>query len=623
MTKKLLALLLVLAMVFTMTACGSDKPATESGADTSTVTDESKEEVENVVVVGDITSIDANMMGGWTNGAANAKIRTLVFGSSVVAYTKEGQFMVDETIVADSVITVNEDGTKTYQFTLNEGLKYSDGSPITAKDYLFDIMLSASPEFVELGGSDLSNGRYFIGYEDYNTGVSSTFEGLKLIDELTFSLTIKAEELPYYYDIAYAVATPLPMAIIAPDATITDDGTGATLSEAFNIDVLKETVNNPETGFRFKPTTSSGPYVLSNYDVGTKEAVLTINPNYAGTYDGVQPSIEKIVMKLVEEATMMDELRAGSVDLLTSTSGGDSIETGLDIVDEGLASYSSYLRAGYGKIAFSCDFGPTQFPEVRQAMAYALDRDEFARQYSGGYAQVVHGYYGLSQQETKDSVDFIENELNHYPVDLAVAEQTLVDGGWTLNADGSDYVKGTDTLRHKDVDGEMMPLIIQWANTDNIISDLISTMLPEALAGIGMKLESTIIEFTVMLQHLYREGDIMANPEYHMFNLATGFTPINSYWLYFSPEEFGNYNTAFLDDAELQEISTKMKSITPGDYDSWLELWQQLQARWNELMVEIPLYSDEYHDFYNSNLTNYTPDALWQWESAIVYASMG
>ena len=61
------------------------------------------------------------------------------------------------------------------------------------------------------------------------------------------------------------------------------------------------------------------------------------------------------------------------------------------------------MRAGYGKITFACDFGPTQFPAVRQAIAYLLDRNEFASQYSGGYARVVNGYFGLSQWEYREN----------------------------------------------------------------------------------------------------------------------------------------------------------------------------------------------------------------------------
>ena len=79
--KKVLALMLALAMVFAFAACGG-KTATQH-------------EVGGQVVVGSTTDLDANMLDGWTNGAQNASIRTLIFGGAPIAYTQEGEFAVD------------------------------------------------------------------------------------------------------------------------------------------------------------------------------------------------------------------------------------------------------------------------------------------------------------------------------------------------------------------------------------------------------------------------------------------------------------------------------------------------------------------------------------------------
>lgn len=66
----------------------------------------------------------------------------------------------------------------------------------------------------------------------------------------------------------------------------------------------------------------------------------------------------------------------------------------------------TYINAfnGYGKIAFSCNFGPTQFKAVRKAIAYCLDRVEFCNLYSGGYAVVVNSYYGQAGFEFRNAL---------------------------------------------------------------------------------------------------------------------------------------------------------------------------------------------------------------------------
>ena len=57
------------------------------------------------------------------------------------------------------------------------------------------------------------------------------------------------------------------------------------------------------------------------------------------------------------------------------------------------ADYVHYSRAGYGKLGFRADFGPVQFPAVRQAIALCMDREDFAKQFTGGYGGVVDGPY--------------------------------------------------------------------------------------------------------------------------------------------------------------------------------------------------------------------------------------
>ena len=606
--KKVLALMLAFAMVFAFAAC-------DDGTTQHTVGGQ--------IVVGSVTDLDANMLDGWTNGAQNAAIRSLIFGGATVTYTKEGEFEVDPYVAKSVESTENDDGSKTYTIEIRDDLKWNDeeNTPITAEDYVFSLLFYASPEYASLDASDVHTyTNCYVGYEAYNSGESKTFQGIRLIDDHSFSVTITAEELPYHYDIAYAAVDPLPMHVIAPDVTITDSENGVTISDNFTSELLETTVN-ANGAYRYLPQVTYGPYQLESYDDSTKQAVLVINDNFLGTYDGVKPSIERIVLKTVNDATQMDELEAGSVDLISGVSGGTAINSGLDVCDAGNAQYAVYDRAGYGQITFACDFGPTQFASVRQAIAYCLDRDEFARQYSGGYAKVVNGLYGLSTPEYKRNQETVDNELNNYAKDLEKAKEVLIADGWTLNADGGEFVEGVDEVRYKNVDGELMACEINWANTpDNPVSDLLNTMLPSEMAKVGMKLNATTVEFGVLLNNMYRTG--IDEPTYHMFNLATGFVPISSYWYEYSMDDayMGSYNANFIRDEELASIAAEMKQIPYEDEEAWDAAWINLQKRWNELLPNIPLYSDEYHDFYSNKIQNYDPDSLWQWERAIVYA---
>ena len=138
---------------------------------------------------------------------------------------------------------------------------------------------------------------------------------------------------------------------------------------------------------------------------------------------------------------MMNELEAGTVDVLYSASGGDTINAGLDLVEEGVANQVTYMRNGYGQLQFDCSVFPTDSEKVRQAIAYCLDRNEFARQYTGGYGSVVHSFYGLAQWEYQESVDWINENLNTYDMNVEAAIALLEEDGWTLNADGNSLLR--------------------------------------------------------------------------------------------------------------------------------------------------------------------------------------
>ena len=69
--------------------------------------------------------------------------------------------------IAETINAQNEDGSKTYTMTINDGLVWSDGSPITAKDYVFELLLENGPTMIEIGYPG-ANMNVYVGYEEYN-----------------------------------------------------------------------------------------------------------------------------------------------------------------------------------------------------------------------------------------------------------------------------------------------------------------------------------------------------------------------------------------------------------------------------------------------------------------------
>lgn len=635
-TKKIASLLLAGLLALSVAACGqqpvtnndqgssSEVSTSESQSSTSSdaeagQTGEKPTEPTGQMVIGSITQLENEFYDtSYSSAETNYNLYDLLHGGAeAVTYTKEGEFQYNDTVVASHEETENEDGTKTFTVTIKDGLVWSDGTPITAKDYVFAVLLESSDEMAGVDQYPSNVGYSYVGYDEWFAGTADTFAGVHLVDDMTYSLTVKAEELPYHYDITYASVRPRPLHVIAPDCDVVDTENGAQITGEFTTELLSETINNTETGYRYNPQVTCGPYLFDSFDQASQQATLKVNPNYMGDYRGVKPVIETLIIKTVSSDTMMNELEAGTVDLLYSSSGGDTINAGLDLVEEGVANQVSYMRNGYGKIQFDCSVFPTDSEKVRQAIAYCLDRGEFARQYTGGYGSVVHSFYGLAQWEYQESADWINENLNTYDMNVEAAIALLEEDGWTLNADGTPY--SGSGVRYKDVDGELKPLVIEWCNSEgNPVSELLATMLPETMEAAGMQLNATTTDFATLLSGLEHAGDT----QYNMYNLATGFATANSPWYYFSsdPAWMGSYNTNWIDDQELSDAATALKSIPYEDHDGWLSAWQNFIKVWNEKLPDVPLYSDQYYDFISTRVQGWDNNATWGWQNAVLDA---
>lgn len=105
-------------------------------------------------------------------------------------------------------------------------------------------------------------------------------------------------------------------------------------------------------------------------------------------FEGQKPSIQTVVITKVEASTWADALKTGEINVYEGIADGTEVNTVLDMIDNGADLQTvQYDRAGYGKIQFFCDVTPTQFVEVRQAIAMLLDRASFADTFCAGWVR--------------------------------------------------------------------------------------------------------------------------------------------------------------------------------------------------------------------------------------------
>lgn len=556
--------------------------------------DWTSEKEDNSIIMGNTTDLSGKFryaaFGGTNPGAADLDVQNLSTGLETVATTKEGGFEWNPTVVKSHEETMNEDGTRTYTVTIYDDLKLSDGTPVTVKNYVVFPMVFSSPVGVAAAGKDHQSGMTLEGFKTFNTydgtegSGTKELAGLRMIDDYTYSITVSADYANYFYAISYAGLSAYDVSLWIGDADVKDDGNGVYFTDDFYAkegdkyvmaDHIVTASQNTDTTYPY-----SGPYVVKSYDSADKSAVLELNPNFKGNYEGVKPTIAKVVYKKIVSSTQLEDLKAGTLDVIAGITGGDETNEALALADgsDGKYVYTHYSRAGYGKLGFRADYGPAQFTEVRQAIAYCMDRAKFAKDFTGGYGGVVDGPYYSGSWMYKAAVDQ-GMILNAYATSVDSAIEVLTEGGWVYDAEGNDYVEGVrykkipgdiateNDINYKSKDGAYvttkvgddyyMPLVLNWYGTsDNAFTDQLMTGFAsnDNVIAAGFNVQYTIGDFSPMLDELYQAavyGYYSGSPMYSVFNFATGFTSAAydySYQMTIDPAMYDDYSAYYIKD---------------------------------------------------------------------------
>lgn len=642
--KKFLALLLAVVMVLTMVACGEKK-------------------ADGQVVIG--TSTEAS--GDWAYSAfvrnpnaTDKAVMTLTDDMTTIESNQHGDYVINKTVVKSYERIEEENGNVTFKFVINDGLKFNNGEAVTAENFVAWTMFLVSPAGKEMGVVSATY-NMLPGGLAYRNGETNVLSAVRLYDEKTFSITIaKTGEdgvtnyLPFYYDLTYASMQAVNLTYWFGEGwSVKDDGEGVYFVNADGKEFTAATVGDTVTAGRFATgnRVTAGPYNLVSFDESSREIVLEVNENYNGNFEGQKPGIKKLVIVKTSDDTVMDMISTGQIQIYSQIADGAQVNAVLDLIEAGTidSSPSQYDRAGYGYFGFSCDLGPAQFTEFRQAVAYLLNRVEFAQTFCQGWGSVVHGPYCTAFTMTAKTD--IDKKVNHYDYNPEKAVELLKQAGFVYNADGSDYVDGSGEVRYAKVTEEqaryyesfnkvladgtiLMPATLNWASSEgNSVSALLTTMLAssDATKAAGVSIVKTEMTFPSLLSYMYRQemngavGDFSV-PTYNMFNLAIGYNGgvyDESYNWTTDPEYIEQgYNVQHLYDKELDKLSMDMVyGVEPDDEATYLSLWEKYIIRWNELLPMVPLYSNIYVSVYPNTIDNYAEDSFWGFERAILYAN--
>ena len=420
--------------------------------------------------------------------------------------------------------------------------------------------------------------------------------------------------------------------MIAPGCQVKDDGEGAYIDGAFTADVLRGTMLDAQTGYVTHPSVVSGMYTLVSYDGA--QAEFELNRNYKLAERDTVP-IKRIVFKTVSNDTMIDELQNGTVDLLTKVTSASAVEQGNKLP----YAYAkvSYPRTGLSMISFCCESSAVSSQAVRQAIAYCTDRDAIVSSYVGANGQRVDGYYGVGQwvyqlvsgkmaapvarvsnaasDEEKAAYNATMADWNSlslanvatYALNLDAAKALLDQDGWALNADGiREKLVGDQTVQLK------LSLVYPEGNT---IADALQAHMVENLAQVGIELTLQAKPMAELLKLYYRQEARDCDMIYLATNFSVCFDPSAT----FSPDDAaqGVSNRTAIADEELYQLAKDMSSTVPGDLLGYCRKWIAFQERYAEMLPAIPVYSNNYNDYYTKRLKSFKVSERVSWAEAI------
>jgi peptide/nickel transport system substrate-binding protein len=288
----------------------------------------------------DVDSLDpAESYYAWVWNFSRYYARTLTTASAAVGLGGD-KLQLD---LAKSQ-TISSDGL-TYTYTLKDGLKWEDGTPITSQDIKYGIERAFAQDVITGGPT------YLIGLLDEGQNYKGPYKdpsGLNSIqtpDTNTITFTLKSPFADFPFLLAMPSAAPVKQSM----------DTGAK--------------------YRDKPF-SSGPYVVSNYQPG-KSITLTRNQYWSSATDSVRKALpDEIDVTLnVDPNTIDNELMAGQVDIDTSQVGVQAAAQAKILLDPTLKKNADEPNTGFIRyFAINTQVKPFDNIHCRNAVQYAADK---------------------------------------------------------------------------------------------------------------------------------------------------------------------------------------------------------------------------------------------------------
>lgn len=377
--------MLAVLMVLSLAACGktpaepTQTPSTQPSTETPTTeaTEPAPTYAIDTLTVGTTAAIETAVFGEYNFDMLASGVSEL----PLVYQDTKGEYH-------PLLATYATEDAATWTYTIQDGMTWSDGAPVTAEDILFTLQYdqaNGSANFEAQTGEDgkVTEAKY--------TGYSLSD------DKMSISLTLASPNV-------------------------------RELSNMTSFRVMpKHVYEGKDTVSEAEGRITCGPYVLESFNKEAGTITFAVNEYYPQ-----KPNVEKIVYQLFgNEDTMYLALQQGDIDMVWAYSTGVagtyqdvlSTDTNVSLVNVAAANAPAVLAFNNAKGLFSDE-------NLRQAVSYALNYEEFKTYFGSAYAEIPNRGFVPST-----TVGYTDTEK--LTTDTAKADEYMKAAGYTeKNADG-------------------------------------------------------------------------------------------------------------------------------------------------------------------------------------------
>lgn len=514
---RILSLLLAGVMALGLTACGASNAgaaADETGSaavsteSASSDTAASGEKIINVGVTNTIGSLNPLLLNG---GEINKYATGLMF-LPLMELDADLNF---EGMLADSITT---EDNKNFIVHIDDAATWSDGTPVTADDVVYTALRLASPV---IGNTAMM---YYVfegvGDDGFVEEGAESIDGIQKVDDKTVQFTTK-EEMPITtFENSYArYLLTLPKHVI-------EQYSEEELSTA-------EWFNHPDV--------VSGPFIVTDFDVDHYISYEANKDYWKGA-----PKIDKLNIKIVDGSQLYAGLQSGEIDITQQTMS--------DIPQEDYESVEALdnVEVVYGSpVTNQSIFIQTKnVPDVkvRQAMLYAIDRQQILEELLNGHGEIVDGFLSSASP-------FYDDSLTPVSYDPEKAKALLKEAGWD----------GSQTIRFYVNSGDST-----FVNAASIIA--------AEWAAVGIKAEIQTVDFATLMS-------VAGTEDYDVLAVQYTYAPVDPYpdvaWLLGGEGSWTGYSDDTLNDA-------LTKSQLTSDPEETKELFSVVDKKVQE---DVPMFS--------------------------------